>query len=299
MRRLIRCPLHRDAASSSSTTSLNLCRFHSVHRSSRLLQFQSNNYRVATPAALHLQRIQSLSKRLLSATKRPSRSPDKKTLSFLHELGYTASVSNGIIDALLQNGITPSSLFSMVKTLAGRYEVDEDGGLQILAASVQADIDAKEGKSKVKVVFLPWGAWSPAPADDENDEDQLPIIKSMKRAFVVEALEGTTLTDVAKLSTSENADVLGEYLECACAGIMACSTCHVVISPEWFSSGPEETRKIAPPCEAELDMIDLAYEPQVSSRLGCQIKLTRELDGLVILLPGGSNNLMDDIPFDR
>lgn len=73
---------------------------------------------------------------------------------------------------------------------------------------------------------------------------------------------------------------------------MGCSTCHVIISPEWFSSDGDETTKIGPPCEAELDMIDLAYETEVTSRLGCQIKLIPELDGLVVLLPAGSNNLM-------
>jgi ferredoxin len=88
---------------------------------------------------------------------------------------------------------------------------------------------------------------------------------------------------------------------------MACSTCHVVIHPEWFdstitsdevsASGVDQT-KIGTPSEPEQDMIDLAFEPQSTSRLGCQITLTKALDGLVILLPEGSNNLMDDIPFE-
>ena len=156
----------------------------------------------------------------------------------------------------------------------------------------------------------------------------------MDRAFLVEAVEGTTLADVARFGTSDdNSGVLGEYLECACSGIMACSTCHVVIHPDWYdassaddaaqssssSSSPVDVdvgsntgggdvvvrgvrprggRKIGPPSDAEQDMIDLAYEPQYTSRLGCQIVLTSDLDGLVILLPGGSNNLMDHIPFE-
>lgn len=226
-------------------------------------------------------------------------SPKQKTQSFLLSLGYSEELSEGIIDALLQNGISVASLLGMVKSLAGRYEVDEDAGLEPLAASVRIELDKKAGKAMVKVWCLPSTGWDPAPDDIDNDDDdddrQLPIVHSPQRAFEVEAIEGTTLTDVAKFGTSQNGDVLGEYLECSCAGIMACSTCHVVIHPDWFNSGKN---RVEPPSEAEQDMIDLAYEPQLTSRLGCQIKLTKELDGLVILLPRGSNNLMDFVPFE-
>ena len=244
--------------------------------------------------------------------------PHQQTRTFLHSLGYSVEVSDGIINALLQNGIPPNSLLSMVKGLAGRYEVDEDAGLKDLAKSVSIELEKTAGKRKVRVTCLPSTGWSPSLNDDDDDNtQQLPKIDSMERAFVVEAIEGTTLTDVAKFGTSDNCDVLGEYLECACAGIMACSTCHVVIHPDWFDdtipppaddgtdnstdeSNNETTsnKKIGPPSEAEQDMLDLAFEPQITSRLGCQIKLTKELDGLVVLLPKGSNNLMDHIPFE-
>ena len=226
------------------------------------------------------------------------KTPTQQTQEFLTSLGYSVAVSDGVIDALLQNGIQPSSLLSMVKALAGRYEVDEDGGLEALAASVKLELEKEEGKSKVKIWCLPSTGWSPAP---EEDSTSPPIIDSMERAFQVEAMEGTTLTDVAKFGTSENCDVLGEYLECACAGIMACSTCHVVIHPDWYddtitppddetllsvrprskrddSEDDESSRtshhdKIGPPSEAEQDMLDLAFEPQTTSRLGESICL--------------------------
>jgi len=223
------------------------------------------------------------------------KTPTQQTQEFLTSLGYSVAVSDGVIDALLQNGIQPSSLLSMVKALAGRYEVDEDGGLEALAASVKLELEKEEGKSKVKIWCLPSTGWSPAP---EEDSTSPPIIDSMERAFHVEAMEGTTLTDVAKFGTSENCDVLGEYLECACAGIMACSTCHVVIHPDWYDdsiSPPDDEKllsvrprskrddseddessssshdKIGPPSEAEQDMLDLAFEPQITSRLGKSI----------------------------
>lgn len=234
-------------------------------------------------------------------------SPSQETLHFLLSLGYSEAISNGIMNALLQNGIPPSSLLSMVKGLAGRYEVGEDGGLEALAASVKMELQKEEGKSMVKIWCLPSTGWDSA---DENDADSLPVVHSMERAFGVEALEGVTLTDVVNHGTGDNCDVLGEYLECACSGIMACSTCHVVIHPQWYDAtecdvkekttpnNSTDPTKIGPPSEAELDMIDLAYEPQLTSRLGCQVKVTKELNGLVVLLPAGSNNLMDFVPFE-
>ena len=71
---------------------------------------------------------------------------------------------------------------------------------------------------------------------------------------------------------------------------MACSTCHVVIDEKWFD-------KVGAPCEAEQDMLDLAYSPRETSRLGCQIVLDKTLDGLVVKIPKGANNLMDFVPF--
>ena len=190
----------------------------------------------------------------------------------------------------------------MVHTLA--HTSTSYGGLEVLAVSVKREIETLDGNSKVKVRCLPSTGWYPAPDSiDDNDDRQPPITQSADRSFVVEAMEGATLTDVAKFRTSDNCHVLGEYLECACSGIMACSTCHVVIHPDWYDAtipadGPSDSNKIGPPSEAEQDMIDLAYEPQVTSRLGCKIKLTKELDGLVVLLPRGSNNLMDYCPFE-
>ena len=74
-------------------------------------------------------------------------------------------------------------------------------------------------------------------------------------------------------------------LEGACEGSLACSTCHVVIEPEWYDVLPDAA-------EDEEDMLDLAFGLTKTSRLGCQIIMTEELDGLVVRLPGGSNNAM-------
>ncbi|WP_029014053.1 ferredoxin family 2Fe-2S iron-sulfur cluster binding protein [Niveispirillum irakense] len=68
-------------------------------------------------------------------------------------------------------------------------------------------------------------------------------------------------------------------LEGACEGSLACSTCHVVITPEWYDLLPDAD-------EDEEDMLDLAFGLTKTSRLGCQIRMSEELDGLTVKLPG-------------
>lgn len=74
-------------------------------------------------------------------------------------------------------------------------------------------------------------------------------------------------------------------IEGACEGSLACSTCHVIVDPEWYDLLPE-------PSEDEDDMLDLAFNLTRTSRLGCQIIITDELDGLIVRLPAAARNLL-------
>ena len=85
------------------------------------------------------------------------------------------------------------------------------------------------------------------------------------------------------LSVLEVAHKHGVDIEGACEGSLACSTCHVVVDPGWIG-------KLAKPTEDEEDMLDLAFDLQETSRLGCQIIMTDALDGLVVKLPAGTRN---------
>lgn len=76
-------------------------------------------------------------------------------------------------------------------------------------------------------------------------------------------------------------------LEGACEGSLACSTCHVIVDPEFYESLPAAT-------EDEEDMLDLAFGLTKTSRLGCQIIMTEELDGLIVHLPSATRNMMVD-----
>jgi len=87
------------------------------------------------------------------------------------------------------------------------------------------------------------------------------------------------------LSVLEIAHRNGIDLEGACEGSLACSTCYVIIDAEWYELLKEST-------EDEEDMLDLAFGLTRTSRLGCQIIITEELDGLTVSLPAGSRNMM-------
>ena len=76
----------------------------------------------------------------------------------------------------------------------------------------------------------------------------------------------------------------GLPLEGTCEGQMACSTCHVIVAPEWFD-------RLPPAAEEEEDMLDFAAGARRTSRLSCQIELTAEMDGLTVSVPSESNDL--------
>ena len=67
-------------------------------------------------------------------------------------------------------------------------------------------------------------------------------------------------------------------IDADCGGSMACATCHVYVEEKWFNKLPVAE-------EAEVDMIDMAFEPKKNSRLSCQLIVTDELDGLKVLTP--------------
>jgi len=73
-------------------------------------------------------------------------------------------------------------------------------------------------------------------------------------------------------------------LEGACEGSLACSTCHVIVDAEYFDM-------LKDPTEDEEDMLDLAFGLTETSRLGCQIIMSDELDGLRVKLPSGTRNM--------
>jgi ferredoxin len=93
----------------------------------------------------------------------------------------------------------------------------------------------------------------------------------------VQAEPGQRLLDVAWAAR--------EPLEGACEGVMACSTCHVIVDPTDFA-------KLPPASEEEEDLLDLAAHAGRTSRLACQIMLTDEMDSLTVRIPPEARNWM-------
>ena len=87
------------------------------------------------------------------------------------------------------------------------------------------------------------------------------------------------------LSVLEIAHLHGVDIEGACEGSLACSTCHVIVDADWYG-------KLEEPSEDEEDMLDLAFGLRETSRLGCQIVMTKELDGLTVQLPEETHNML-------
>ncbi len=73
-------------------------------------------------------------------------------------------------------------------------------------------------------------------------------------------------------------------LEGACEGSLACSTCHLIIDEGYFDDLTEAS-------EDEEDMLDLAFGLTHTSRLGCQILVTEDLDGIKVTLPSATRNM--------
>jgi 2Fe-2S ferredoxin len=67
-------------------------------------------------------------------------------------------------------------------------------------------------------------------------------------------------------------------IEAECGGACSCATCHVYVDEAW-------REKVGPPSQMEEDMLDFAFDVRASSRLSCQIKVSEELDGLVVSVP--------------
>ncbi len=92
-----------------------------------------------------------------------------------------------------------------------------------------------------------------------------------------EAVEGETLLNLAHRTDPD-------LLEGACEGSLACSTCHVIVDPKFF----EILGSIS---DEENDMLDLAFGLTETSRLGCQIKITKDINGICVAIPRCTRNI--------
>lgn len=92
-----------------------------------------------------------------------------------------------------------------------------------------------------------------------------------------EVAKGDNLLDIAQANDIE--------MEGVCGGSCACSTCHVIVED------PKVYDKLDEPDDDENDMLDLAFGLTETSRLGCQVKMSSDTDGIVVKLPSMTRNM--------
>lgn len=100
---------------------------------------------------------------------------------------------------------------------------------------------------------------------------KLTYLASDGTKFEIDAANGTTVMENAVKNAVPG-------IEAECGGACACATCHVYVDESWVE-------KTGAPEAMEEDMLDFAFDVQPNSRLSCQIKVTDDLDGLIIKVP--------------
>lgn len=100
---------------------------------------------------------------------------------------------------------------------------------------------------------------------------KITFIQPDGQAQTVEAEPGLTVMEAAKMNNIPG-------IEAECGGACACATCHVYVDENWRA-------KTGKPSDMEEDMLDFAFDVRPTSRLSCQIKMSADLDGLVVHLP--------------
>ncbi|CDW57645.1 adrenodoxin protein, mitochondrial like [Trichuris trichiura] len=120
---------------------------------------------------------------------------------------------------------------------------------------------------------------SQAEKGDPRDIVKVTFVTKDGQTVVIEGHVGDNLLFLARSH--------GIDLEGACEASLACTTCHVYVDEEWVD-------KLQPPSEEEEDLLDLAPFLKSNSRLGCQIILRPEMNGLTLYLPPGTRNFYVD-----
>jgi 2Fe-2S ferredoxin len=100
---------------------------------------------------------------------------------------------------------------------------------------------------------------------------KITFVPHHQEEITVEAEVGATVMETALRNAIPG-------IEAECGGACACATCHVYVDPAWYA-------KIGGPQPMEEDMLDFAWDVRATSRLSCQIKVTEEMDGLVVAVP--------------
>jgi len=175
-----------------------------------------------------------------------------------------------------QHPSTQYSLFSLSFSSAQHHEVPE-----YLPYTYTSPILGRTNDAWIPF-FLLYPTWAYHPPRARHGFHRIKIHFRDSKGELIKTVEANEGDDLLSVGQEHDID-----LEGACEGSVACSTCHVILPPEYYDLLPE-------PEDDENDMLDMAFGLTDTSRLGCQVKLTRELDGMTATLPSATRNMFVD-----
>jgi 2Fe-2S ferredoxin len=113
----------------------------------------------------------------------------------------------------------------------------------------------------------------PEPADEFDGAVVIRVVDRDGVEHRLPAIEGWRVMEVIR--------DWGLDIKAECGGACACATCHVHVDADWAAALPQ-------PSDEETDRLDDAFEVAETSRLSCQLLVTREIDGLRLRLAPGT-----------
>jgi len=183
----------------------------------------------------------------------PFRSFSADVTEWLASKGFRNEMAADMIKAFTDGGSSPSALKTMSPAMLGQ-----------LSQAVVREWELKKAKSNKPIVNIKV------------------VIPSEHDVVEMAAREGDSMIDLV----AEN-ELLKQYVVCACGGNATCSTCHIYIDDPFFYDA------LPAPEEHEQDMLDLAHDSEEGkSRLGCQMVLNSDCEGITFRVPTDVNNMM-------
>ncbi|XP_044293689.1 adrenodoxin-like [Varanus komodoensis] len=137
---------------------------------------------------------------------------------------------------------------------------------------------------KLGLPCLALRTWFSLPSS--SDKVLLHFINRDGEKLSATATEGESLLEVV-MNQNLNIDGFG-----VCEGMLACSTCHLIFEEDAF-------RKLDPISDEELDMLDLAFGLTDTSRLSCQVRVKKWMDGLTVQVPSEVSDIRKDLGVEK
>ncbi|KAG9329741.1 hypothetical protein JZ751_029864 [Albula glossodonta] len=170
---------------------------------------------------------------------------------------------------------------SLFSSLASRMPVPKNAGVPTLGLNHPWALNAHSVLcSQGQQVSTMHRTLFYAPKGNSPEEISVHFVNQNGDKTTTSVTDGVSLLDVV---INKNIDISGFG---ACEGVLSCSTCHLIFEQNIYD-------KLGPMEAEEMDMLDLAYGVTKTSRLGCQVRVQKWMDGMTVFAPKDQNELRD------